>query len=173
MKKIFAFLTVILLAAAGAEAQVAEGGTYRIDQTVIASGGGTSADAGNLYKVEGTAGQAVAGASANTPYAVTGGFWSGSQLAPTAANAAVTGRVADLSGAGLRSVTVTLTGGALTAPRATRTNTFGNFSFTDLEVGQTYVVSVAHRRYGFAQSSYIFTLMEDLGGLVFQASWEN
>ena len=165
---------LIMLGAVAIAAQPSSGGQFSLQQTVIAGGGGESRDAVNVYKIEGTAGQDAAGTSSGSPFlAALGGFWAPTALAPTAANATISGRVTGLRGEPLRLAEVVVSGGTLTAPRVARTNQFGTFHLENLEVGQTYVISVAHRRYGFAQSSYVLTLMDSVADLVFQASWEN
>jgi hypothetical protein len=71
----FCFL-VTVSGALIAQAQVASGGSFRIDQSVVANGGGTSASSGNTYKVEGTAGQPLAGTILRGgQFAHSGGFW--------------------------------------------------------------------------------------------------
>jgi hypothetical protein len=155
-------------------AQIASGGSYTLNQAVVASGGGTSNDAGNLYKVEGTSGQAAAGTlSTSSAYTTRGGFWAPNPFAPTAAVVGIGGRVLGTGNEGLRNVTVTLTGGTLSTPRVTRTNTFGNFKFEDVEVGQVYTVSVQSKKYGFPQESQVFSLMDGISDILFQAAWEN
>jgi hypothetical protein len=165
----------LILTGAVVRAQVASGGAYTLNQAAIANGGGTTNDTtNNVYKVEGTGGQAAAGTnSTNSSYSLRSGFWSPAPLAPTAAQALISGRVVNAGGAGIRNVTVSLTGGTLITPRIARTNSFGYFSFEAVEVGQTYVVSVESRRYGFAENTRVFSLMEDLTNVVFQATWEN
>jgi Carboxypeptidase regulatory-like domain len=46
--------------------------------------------------------------------------------------------------------------------RSVTTNTFGYYSINEVEVGQFYMVSIAHRRYRFAESSRFFTLEDNL-----------
>ena len=171
------FLQMILITALGVlavKAQVASGGTYTLDQAVVGNGGGTSSDAGNNYKVEGTGGQSVAGTFSNTgAYSVRGGFWAANPLAPTAAGVNVSGRVLGISGEGLRNITVILEGGNLFTPRTARTNTFGYFTFEDVLVGETYVVSVRTKKYGFPQESQVFSLMDSISDIIFQAGWTN
>ncbi|MGB7068743.1 MAG: hypothetical protein WBD22_04560, partial [Pyrinomonadaceae bacterium] len=53
------------------------------------------------------------------------------------------------------------------------TNTFGYFSVKDLVVGETYIVSVGHRRYTFANPSVSFTLLDNVVGLTFAAAAES
>lgn len=171
-KQIIAGFAFLLLAGPAAEAQVATGGAYALDQTSVAAGG--TASTGGAYRVEGTSGQTAAGVnSSGAGYGLLSGFWQPLAAAPTAGTTTVGGRVVRMGGAGLGGAVVTLTGGRLTAPRTTRTNQFGNFFFDGIEVGETYVVSVAHRRYGFPQSSQIVTVMDSVADLVFEAGWSN
>lgn len=155
-----------------AHAQVATGGTYTLDQAVIANGGGTSTGTG--YRVEGTAGQSAAGGNlTGLPYNVKSGFWAPSPFIPTAANVSISGRVLREDGMGIGNVRVTLIGGTLTAPRIALTSSFGYFTFEDVETGQTYVVSVSSKRYGFGQPAQAFSVVDNVTDLVFQATWQN
>lgn len=83
----------------------------------------------------------------------------------TASTAAVSGRVIDERGGGIRNATVILTGGNLETPLFARTSSFGYFTFEGLDVGQTYVAAVSSKRYIFEPR--IFTLNEDLADLDF------
>ncbi len=77
----------LLLALTGAiSAQVATGGDYKLEQTVVASGGGASKDAtNNVYKIEGTTGQSAAGTqSSSMLFSLKSGFWTAPPFAPTA-----------------------------------------------------------------------------------------
>ena len=128
------------------------GGTYEITQSVVANGGGTSG--GGTYSITGTTAQSIAGTqSSSTTYGSRGGFWQ-FFLAPTAASVSVSGRVTDFSGRPIPGVTVAIEGAA--GPlRSTRTNTFGNFIFDDIQAGRTYLVSAAHRRYSFVPTAIV------------------
>ena len=69
-------------------------------------------------------------------------------LAPLAAGVSISGRVMTANGAGLRNALVSLTkpnGETLTA----RTGSFGYYAFEDLEAGETYIISVASKRFTF------------------------
>jgi hypothetical protein len=88
---------------------------------------------------------------------------------PTAAAAALSGRVFDAYG-GVRDVSVSLTNLTTGAARSTRTNTFGYYRFTDLSVGESYVITVSSKRYTFAVDTRIVTLMEDLTDQDFTAT---
>lgn len=164
-----AFLFVLTVA--DVNAQIATGGNYSLEQAVVGNGGGTSA--GGNYSAQGTAGQPAAGTimySAN--YVALNGFWN-NLLTPTAASARIEGRVLDSEGNALRNIPIVLTGAPLTSPRVVKTNSFGNFVFDDVEVGQTYVISISSKKYGFGQPSRTISLQENVSDIVFQASWEN
>lgn len=176
MNKIYGSILLLLglLCFSDAAAQVATGGAYTLDRAVIAAGGGTSADGGNLYKVEGTAGQSTRGSVSNTgAYSIRGGFWSADPLIPSAANASIGGRVVDAGGAGLRNITVTLSGGNLLTPRTTLTSSFGYFTLDDVLAGETYILSVENKKYSFQQPTQVVLLMDNISDIIFQAAWGN
>lgn len=62
-----------------------------------------------------------------------------------------------------------LTGGSLSEPRVTKTNTFGNYQFEGLPVGETYIVTVISNRYNFPQSSILLNVSESVEGADFEA----
>lgn len=68
---------------------------------------------------------------------------------PTAAPASVSGRVVNNAGSGLGGATVTISG-PNGQPRTVQTTSFGYYRFDNVTSGQTYVVSVAAKRYLFA-----------------------
>ncbi len=90
------------------------------------------------------------------------------ELAPTAANVSVSGKVSTTNGNGIRNVIVTLTdtnGNILT----TRTSSFGYFRFDEIAVGETYVISVYSKRFTFKQSSQVLVVNEELTDINFIA----
>ena len=148
MNKIVNIITLTLLLTIGAAAQVASGGNFTLNQSVIGSGGQNST--GGTFSLDGTIGQAVAGtASSNSPYSVSSGFWSPQALAPTAASVSIFGRVLTADGIGLFNARVSLTSADGTV-RIIPTSSFGHFTFNDVQVGQTYILQVVSRRYEFA-----------------------
>ncbi|MBS1793561.1 MAG: carboxypeptidase regulatory-like domain-containing protein [Acidobacteria bacterium] len=175
IEKFVGALVVGLLFAAAASAQVATGGSYTLNQAVVANGGGTSTDAvNNLYKVEGTTGQSAAGTfSTGGSYTTRGGFWAPNPFAPTAAGVNISGKILGVGGEGLRNITVLLTGGTLFTPRTARTNTFGGFTFEDVESGQVYTITVRSKKFGFPQESQVISVLDNVSDVVFQAGWEN
>lgn len=65
----------LVISPIAASAQVATGGTFVLEQTVIAGGGGSNS-IGGTFSLDGTIGQAVAGnALTGGDFAVTSGFW--------------------------------------------------------------------------------------------------
>jgi hypothetical protein len=92
------------------------------------------------------------------------GMWQIPLLAPTAANASVSGRVTTAGGRPIRNVTLVISGGSLGEPKYARTNSFGYYRFLDLEGGQTYVLSVAAKRYTFANPTRVITLDDNIDG---------
>ncbi len=172
VKSIAFFALVVFLSTTSLNAQVASGGIYTLEQTVTAAGGGASTDITlMMYKVEGTTGQNAAGVKmSGGNYSQIGGFWTPEAFAPTSANLRISGRVVFGKNTGIKDVTVILNGGLLTAPRITRTNQFGNFTFEDVDAGDFYILSVQHKRYTFANNTQSFTLIEDRTDIVFEAS---
>src|SRR4051812_17700940 len=108
MKNLFIFLILFTAATYAADAQIAAGGNYTLDKSVVAAGGGAST--GGTFKVEGTAGQAGAGTRQfSSPYTFRPGFWSAQTLAPTAASVTVGGRILTAGGVGIRNARITMT----------------------------------------------------------------
>lgn len=93
------------------------------------------------------------------------GMWQIPALAapPTAASVSISGRVMG-GGRGVANATVRLTD-SNGATRTARTTTFGYYRFDDVEVGQTYIVSVQTKRYRFAPQAV--NVFEELIGLDF------
>lgn len=92
--------------------------------------------------------------------AVSGG-WGLQILAPTAANAEISGRVMTANGQGIRNATVMVSGGNLTEPIYVQTTGFGNYRFDSLPVGASYVITVISRRYTFANPSRVINLTDN------------
>lgn len=73
---------------------------------------------------------------------------SGGTCTPTAAGVTVSGRVLTPDGYGLRNAIVSITD-STGITRTARTTTFGYYTFENIAVGGTYVVSVGSKRYTF------------------------
>jgi hypothetical protein len=69
-------------------------------------------------------------------------------IGPTAAGVEVSGRVVTPDGRGLRNATVTITDAKGNAKTVT-TGSFGNYRFTDVGSGESYVIAVSSKRYRF------------------------
>jgi hypothetical protein len=76
------------------------------------------------------------------------GGWGLELLAPTNTAVTVSGRVMTPDGAGLRNAVVSMTD-SLGITRRVTTSSLGYYVFTDIPVGDTYVVGVSSRRYRF------------------------
>lgn len=80
----------------------------------------------------------------------------------TAAEVEVSGRVTTPDGRGLRNATVMLTDSAGVTRTAT-TSTFGYYTFSDVAVGESYVMAVSSRRYRFApRAVQVFDTLTDV-----------
>lgn len=141
-------------------------GQYRIEQSVIANGGGTSS--AGPFRVEGTIGQSAAGEQmAGGTFDQVGGFWQPLPLGPTAAPASISGRVLNLQGYGIYRARVTITDMSGNARRAV-TNPFGYFRFVDLEVGKSYILRAESKGYSF--NPLFLSVFQDLTAIDFIAS---
>ena len=92
------------------------------------------------------------------------------RLAPTAALVSVQGRVKTSSGTGIRNAIVEVNGGTLTNPIRGRTNSFGYFRFTNLEVGQTYIITVQSKSYAFSNPTRVISLSDNINDFDFVAT---
>jgi len=155
-------LVSVLLALVACSAPVVNGqtgGQYDLSRYVIASGGGTSSVSnGQSFKIEGTIGQASAGTistganGSGGQFTLRGGFWA----FPAATFVSVGGRVTTTNGRGIYYARVSLTDSAGVV-RTTLTNPFGYYRFYAAEVGETYVITAASKRYHFARRVFILT----------------
>jgi hypothetical protein len=137
-------------------------------QTLLGNFGGTNSNGiWSLYvREDGTPSRAEA------PDVVVGQFaqgWGLEFLAPTAAQASISGRVTTAEGLAIRNARVVVTGGSLPEARYMTTGSFGYFSFDGLEVGQTYVVTVNSQRYTFTVPSRVISLVDNLYDVDFVA----
>ncbi len=89
------------------------------------------------------------------------------RTAPTAADVSLSGLISNTNGQGIRNIRVTISGGNLAEPRTALTGSFGYFRFDGLRAGQTYVVHVSGKRYVFAESSRVVTLVDELADVDF------
>lgn len=166
-RKLFVILVFMAYLPAAASAQIASGGSFELERSAVATGGGTSAN--GAFSIAGTSGQATAGTnSTNEPFAQASGFWIPGALMPTASLVSVGGRVVTAEGSGIRNVTVTLTDSA-GRTRTARTKTFGHYRFTDVTAGETYILSVRAKRYFFANPTQVVSVLDELTDVNFEA----
>lgn len=63
-----------------------------------------------------------------------------------------------------------ISGGSLEEPLYATTNQFGRYTFEDIPVGETYVLTVFPRRYRFDQTSKVISLNSSLADIDFVTS---
>lgn len=146
---------------------VASGGTFALEKTVTAGGGNQMSQAS--INQSGTTGQAAAGVkSTGGQFSLYSGFWTPDNLAPTAANVVVGGRILTARGAGIRNVQITITfpSGEI---RSTVSSAFGYYRFAEIPAGGIYVITVSARKYVFSQLSQIRQVQGDLQDIDFIA----
>ena len=115
--------------------------TIRFDVAANAPVGSTPITFGNTPTIESVA--SVSGALLPATYQM-----GNVSIGSTPAGVQVSGRVLTPDGRGLRNATVSITdsnGGT----RTTVTSSFGFYSFEDVQVGGTYIITVSSRRYRF------------------------
>ena len=155
----------MMLSPMSAFAQISAGGGFSVEKSVVANGGGTSSS--SEFSVIGTTGQNAAGIKpTNAAFSHQSGFWVIQQFTPTAAAVLISGTVRTASGSGIRNAIIMLTAqnGSI---RTVTTGTFGSFRFTEVEVGQTYILTIFSKRFAFANPSQIISPMEDLTNIEF------
>lgn len=90
-------------------------------------------------------------------------------IVPASAAAGVlSGRVSTSAGLGIAGGIITLSDPNGNTRQA-RTGSFGYFRFDDLEVGHSYVLTINHKRYTFAQPTQIITLNEEAVSVEFMS----
>ena len=137
------------------------GGSFEIEKSVVASGGNTSS--GGSFTLESTSGQKVLDATPQGgTFQIFTGFWT-PQFAPTAA-ATISGKVLQSNGRGIPRAIVSSTDSSGNIKIA-RTNLFGNFRFTNVEIGQTYIFEVSAKGYLFAPQ--VVNVQDNISGLNF------
>jgi hypothetical protein len=162
-------LLVVVTRGQETEANIlATGGNYTLQKAVVAGGGREKQT--QAVGENGTAGQAIAGHhSQGGQFSVRSGFWTPDDLTPSAAGVTVSGRVTTADGRGITSVRVSIVS-PTGETRTVMTTTFGYFRFTDVEAGQTYILSVASKRFSFAESSRLIQVADNIADCNFVAS---
>ena len=173
MKKLIVISGLILSATILSPAQIAQNGAYKLEQSVTASGGGDSCStqpvvAGSAtFSLTGTSGQSAVGTTLNNqPFTIRSGFFTPDAFAPTAATVSISGRVLTPNGSGLKNARVTITD-SLGNSGSVPTSSFGYFRFEEVEVGRTYIFSVASKRFQFTPQ--IITVTEEIAEMNFTA----
>ncbi len=87
----------------------------------------------------------------------------------TAANVSVGGQVRDAFGTGISRATITVQNLSSGETRTVLTGSFGYYRVDDLPSGDSYIVTVSHKRYTFSNNSSIFTLSDAIENLDFTA----
>lgn len=147
MKKIYlAVLTVLLAGVFSMMTLSQSGGTFVIQKSVIAGGGGSAS--GGVFTLDSTIGQPFAGTSSSGgTFGLTSGFWGGA--AAPAANVTISGRVFTSDGqTGLRNAGVTLTD-SQGVVRTASTSSFGFYSFDNVAPGFSYTIRILSRRFRY------------------------
>lgn len=93
-----------------------------------------------------------------------------SQLGPSAAMASISGQAITVEGAGISRAVLTLTNVQTGEVTTSVTNQFGNFHI-EAEVGLTYILTISHNRYFFADNVRTFTLVDELNRMEFVQSF--
>ena len=169
-------IALILMLATSAAAQIKDGqteelqssgGTYTLTKTVVAGGGTPMQNAPeNLHA---TAGQTSAGIkSTGGNFSLYSGFWTPDDFAPTAATAVAGGRIKTADGRGIKNVVVSIIFPS-GETRTTVSTAFGYYRFADIPSGDTYIFSVAAKRYTFAVNTRVKTVTEDAQDIDFIA----
>jgi uncharacterized repeat protein (TIGR02543 family) len=88
--------------------------------------------------------------------------WTGAVAGPTAGLATLSGHVTSSDGRGVRNAVVTVGSNILPARRAAITGPFGYYRIDNLQVGETYVVTVQSKRFTFKVPSRVISLADNL-----------
>lgn len=141
------------------------GGEYQIEKSVIASGGERSF--GGSYLLESTIGQPVTGRAAGTGKFAFYGFWTPS-ISPTSATVRISGRVMTAGGAGIAHSLVRLIDGGGPA-YSVYTNQFGNYAFSEVRAGETYIITVSAKQTTFKEPQRILTVNNSMSNIDFHS----
>jgi hypothetical protein len=168
--KIFRYFSCIILAIMSFvfSAAAQSGGQFTIEQSVIASGGGTNSNGGQ-FTLGGTTGQSVSGQKTINPqFSDHAGFWNPSPFAPPPASVNISGRVMTADGSGIKNAIMVLTDSAGLV-RTVQTGSFGYYRFEEVRVGTTYVLEVRSKRFTFENPNMILVVNDEVGEANFTA----
>jgi hypothetical protein len=82
-------------------------------------------------------------------------------LSPLAASATISGRVSNSTGSGLSKVAVTLSGNGIERQQV-YTNGFGYYTFGEIPVGDSYVLTVGSKQYTFNPATRVVNLEDNI-----------
>ncbi len=88
-------------------------------------------------------------------------------LRASAASATISGRATLMNSRGVSGAVITLQNLGTGETKTVITNSFGYYTLADVEVGNFYMVTIAHRRYRFAESSKFVDLTDNVAGFDF------
>jgi hypothetical protein len=121
-----------------------------------------------LYSINLTTGQATLIGTIGTGTTVYTGLTAANFL--TTGEVSLSGRVLSGDGRGITNARVSVTGNSLPNAITVITGRGGQYLVEGLTAGETYIVSVAARRFTFENSSRVVTLNDSLTGLDFEGS---
>ena len=127
----------------------------------------------NFIRRSGTINQSITPSSMNTTtntFTLNGvnsfSDWTLGTTAPTAAGVSVSGQVVNSGNIGISNALLTIRS-STGEIRSAKTNSFGYFTFEDVMVGETYVVTVTAKRYSFSTS--VISLADVIDNLIITA----
>jgi hypothetical protein len=91
-------------------------------------------------------------------------------LNSTAAVADIRGRVSDQFGMGIARTTMTLTNSRGATGQTALTNSFGYYHFTDIQTGESYIITPRNKKYVFSPQSIFYNHLDEVSGLNFIAA---
>lgn len=169
---IFVLLAFAVRAGAQTNENLSSGGTFMLEKQVVAGGGNQMQPQQPQQppiNQSGTAGQPVAGyKSIGGSFTLYSGFWTPDDFSPTAANVVVGGRIKTADETGIRNVRVTILFPS-GETRATLSASFGYYRFTGIPAGETYIITVAAKRYTFSQPSQVRQILDETQDIDFIA----
>lgn len=151
--------------------------------TVVANGG-TNTNTGWVFhsmNISGLAGQTVRLRFSTSYTSTISGHLNGpgraeidavslqSPAVTTSSNVTVGGQVSTDNGSGISKVLVTLTDSGGNS-RTAFTNSLGKYVFSEVPAGETYILSVSHRKYLFTESPRVVNVQENISNADFRAS---
>jgi hypothetical protein len=153
-----AFLFVLILSAFSVRAQ--SGGTFQLEQIVIASGRAAS---GGTFSTTNVIGEPTSGRSLmGGRFQIGTGYFATPPLLPTAAPVIIGGRVLTPDGQPISGVRISLLNSAGVVKTAL-SNAFGYFRFYGVPAGQTYILAATAKNHEFAPQ--VVTVDNEIGDL--------